>query len=167
MRVCQTSHITNFLNYVRFQLCFHSPGRWIMRVKDYHWVSRVQGDTYSWYCCGLAFTTREMHRLTVAGLSLGMLWGAGQFMANSSRAGFCAQLAAASPCCSTPLLGRHLYRWWLHLFLLLPQLFELVDLTVFLFSWWPLKGYGSSYSGSVSIAKVSILLTLYQFMSCT
>lgn len=37
-------------------------------------------------------------------------------MANGHRAGFSAQLAAASPFCSTTLLGRHLYRWWLHLF---------------------------------------------------
>lgn len=120
---------------------------------------------YSWYCCALTPQLREC---------TGLLWQAGAlgccedlFMANGHRAGFSAQLAAASPCCSTPLLGRHLYRWWLHLFLFLWQLSELVDLTLFIFSWWPLKGCGSSFSGCVSIAQVSILLTLYQSTSCT
>lgn len=129
-----STHIANFLNYVHIQLCFRSPGTWISRDKDcYHWVSRAQGDTWSWYCCGLDFTAQGMHRLIVAGSGLGVLWGPGQFMANSSRAGFSAQLAAASPCCSIPLLGRHLCRWWLHLLLLLWQVLELVDLALCFF----------------------------------
>lgn len=130
----------------------------------YHWVSRAQGDTAD-------TVVPWLHSSGDARAYCGRLepWDAVRTCLWQMATGLASLLSLLLPAHAVPHLcwagtftgGGCIF------FLFLWQLSELVDLTLFIFSWWPLKGCGSSFSGCVSIAQVSILLTLYQSTSCT